>query len=65
VPGVSVDVVDTTGAGDCFVGTLAAALARREPLRDAVTLAVRTSALSVTRRGTIPSLPRAQELFAS
>jgi ribokinase len=48
---VAVDAVDTTGAGDAFVGTLAAVLAQGESLRAAVREAVRTASETVTRRG--------------
>jgi ribokinase len=51
VPAVDVDVVDTTGAGDSFVGTLAAALAQGNPLREGVYRAVRAAGETVTRRG--------------
>lgn len=36
VHAAKVDVVDTTGAGDCFVGSLAACLATGRPIRDAL-----------------------------
>ena len=36
VPGRAVKAVDTTGAGDCFVGALAAELARGKSVRDAL-----------------------------
>src|SRR5689334_20437789 len=39
VPGRVVTAVDTTGAGDCFVGALAAQLAEAKPLADALALA--------------------------
>ena len=46
-----VEAVDTTGAGDVFAGTLAAALASGAAPRDAVTVAVAAAARSVTRPG--------------
>jgi ribokinase len=46
-----VEVIDTTGAGDMFAGTLAAALASGAAPRDAVTAAVEAAARSVTRPG--------------
>lgn len=51
-------VVDTTGAGDTFVGTFAAALEAGEALRKAVQRAVVASSLSVTIAEVIPSIPR-------
>ncbi|MET0725487.1 MAG: ribokinase [Leifsonia sp.] len=50
-----VRAVDTTGAGDCFTGTLAAFLAEGVDLSAAVRLAVAAGALSVTGRGTVGS----------
>lgn len=46
-----VEAIDTTGAGDMFAGTLAAALASGETHVDAVTAAVAAAARSVTRSG--------------
>ncbi|CAN5704833.1 ribokinase [soil metagenome] len=62
VPALSVDVVDSTGAGDAFNGTLAEAVARGIPLEDAVRRACGAGALACTRLGVIPSLPRAAQL---
>lgn len=64
VPAVPVDVVDTTGAGDAFTGTLAAALAGGASLVDAAARANALAALSVTRRGTQTSFPSAVEAAA-
>ncbi|WP_109471893.1 ribokinase [Ornithinimicrobium cavernae] len=50
-------VVDTTGAGDTFVGTFAAALDAGEELRTAVQRAIVASSLSVTVAEVIPSIP--------
>jgi ribokinase len=51
VPAPTVDVVDTTGAGDTFSGVLATSLAARRPLLDAVTDAAAAAAHSVTVPG--------------
>lgn len=64
VPGVSVEVVDSTGAGDTFCGALAAALAAGASFRDAVRRAVLASALSVTKQGAQSSIPTQQEIDA-
>jgi ribokinase len=57
-------VLETTGAGDAFCGGLAAALAERQPLLDAVRFGCATAAISVTRHGTAPSMPRRAEIDA-
>ncbi len=51
IPAYRVDVVDTTGAGDAFVGATACELARGVPLRDAVRFATAMSAIAVQRKG--------------
>lgn len=63
-PGRSVDVVDTTGAGDAFVGALAVRLTAGRPLAEAVEYANCAGALAVTRFGAQPSLPPAEEVEA-
>ena len=52
-----VKVVDTTGAGDVFVGALAARLAEDAALEDAVAYAVRAGAAAVTKAGAQGALP--------
>jgi ribokinase len=63
VPGVKVDVVDTTAAGDAFIGALATAIVRDMPLGDAVRFANCAGALAATRFGAQPSLPSADEVY--
>lgn len=62
VPSFSVDVVDTTGAGDAFSGTLSVAVAEGLPLADAICRANAAGALAVTRLGTLPVMPTRQEV---
>ena len=62
VPGYKVEVVDTTAAGDAFVGGLAVALAQGQNLAEAVRYANAAGALAVTRLGAQPSLPTRQEV---
>lgn len=57
VPAPSVPVVDTTGAGDAFVGALAARLVAGDALSDAVRVAVRVGAFAVGAKGAQPSYP--------
>jgi ribokinase len=52
-----VEVVDTTGAGDAFVGALAVQLARDASLEEAVSYAVRAGAAAVTKEGAQGALP--------
>ena len=57
-----VHVVDTTGAGDAFVGSLACFLGERQPLRSAVMNANTVASISVTRVGTQTSFPSRTEI---
>jgi ribokinase len=51
LPAPTIEVVDTTGAGDAFVGALAAHLAAGKPLREAAAAAVEAASQSVTSAG--------------
>lgn len=62
VPGFEVQAVDTTAAGDVFNGELAVALARQQPLAEAVRFASAAAAISVTRMGAQPSAPKCKEI---
>lgn len=64
VPGRAVKAVDTTGAGDCFVGALASQLADGVPLRAALAFANAAASISVQRMGAGPSMPTAAEVAA-
>ncbi|MBB4952269.1 ribokinase [Agrobacterium vitis] len=57
-------VIDTTGAGDAFVGGFAAALADGKSPVDAVRFGCATAGIAVTRRGTAPAMPRRDEIEA-
>lgn len=63
LPGEKVEAVDTTGAGDAFVGSLGFFLARGHDLADAARRANRVAAVSVRSPGTQTSFPRAAELM--
>ena len=54
---LSVDAIDTTGAGDAFNGGFVMALAEGKDLFTALRYGNVTGALSVTRKGTAPSIP--------
>jgi ribokinase len=64
-PAPAVAVRDTTGAGDCFVGVLAAELDRGRPLAAAIRRAACAASLSCTRAGGQASLPAAAETDAA
>jgi ribokinase len=61
---LAVEAVDTTGAGDAFVGVLAAALDRGVPLPDALRRASVAAGLACTRLGAQTSQPLAAEIEA-
>ncbi|MEU6859639.1 ribokinase [Glycomyces sp. NPDC046736] len=66
VPSHAVEAVDTTGAGDTFVGAFAAAL--RGPaladLVEATGFATAAAAIAVQRKGAVPSIPMRSEVEA-
>ena len=61
-PAKKVKAVDTTAAGDTFIGALAAALCEGQSLDDAVALGQAASALCVTRKGAQTSIPYRRQL---
>ncbi len=60
-----VKAVDTTAAGDTFIGALASAVTGGMPLREAVDFAQRASAICVTRKGASAAIPTAEEVKAT
>ena len=74
VPGRKVQVADTNGAGDTFLGAVLSRLCRRQPgpleelgaaeLEEVLDFANRAAALTCSRSGAIPAMPTAQELEA-
>jgi ribokinase len=62
VSSFNVDVVDTTAAGDSFVGTFSVALAERLSLEAAINRACAAGALATTRLGAQPSIPTNTEI---
>jgi ribokinase len=59
-----VQVIDTTAAGDCFVGALTVALTEKQAPEDALRFAVYASALKVTKFGAQSGLPTRREVEA-
>jgi ribokinase len=64
IPALHARVVDTTGAGDCFVGALAARLSAGADLLDAARYANAAASCSVERLGAAPSMPTPREVAA-
>jgi ribokinase len=64
LPAFRATVIDTTGAGDCFVGALAARLAAGAVLVDAARYATAAASCSVERLGAAPSMPTPREVAA-
>ncbi|MFD9005950.1 ribokinase [Streptomyces sp. NPDC059582] len=64
VPAPRVTAVDSTGAGDTFVGALATALGEARPVREALVWAAAAAALSVQREGASASMPYRAEIQA-
>ena len=62
IPTMKVKAVDTTGAGDCFNGVFAMYLALGKSVIEAIKYANVASSISVTRPGTVPSLPYKEEV---
>ncbi len=62
VKGLKVNAIDTTAAGDTFNGYLATLLASGKSLEEAIQLANKAAAISVTKLGAQPSIPHASEV---
>jgi len=57
VPAPKVEVIDTTGAGDAFVGAFAAALDAGDDRPRALSIAIAAGSLACTMHGAQPALP--------
>ncbi|MEG0329429.1 MAG: ribokinase [Longicatena sp.] len=62
VSSIKVETVDTTAAGDSYIGALCSCLARNIDIKDALTYASKVAALTVTRKGAQVSIPYKQEV---
>ena len=63
IPAFKAEAVDTVGAGDAFSGAFAAALAEGQSVEDALRFAQAAAAISVTRVGAQPSMPKREEIL--
>ena len=64
IPAFQTQVVDTTGAGDCFVGALASQLAAGRTPAEAARFASAAASCSVERLGAAPAMPTGEEVAA-
>lgn len=62
IPSFKVEVVDTTAAGDAFIGGFATALLEQKSLEDAVLYGCACGALATSKFGAQPSLPSKEEV---
>ncbi len=62
LPAVPVQVVDTTAAGDTFIGYLVTELMQGAPLQSSLEIATQAAALCVTRPGAAASIPSRDEV---
>lgn len=63
IASIKVNAVDTTAAGDTFLGAFIAALSQDKSIKEAMEFANRCSAITVTRKGAIVSLPKLEEVI--
>ena len=61
-PAEKAKAVDTTAAGDSFIGAFCAALCEGKALKDAIAFGAKVSAITVTRKGAAISIPTKEEL---
>lgn len=64
VEAFSVDAIDTTAAGDTFIGFCLSSLMKGEDIAQSITFACAASAICVTRLGAASSIPTEQEVIA-
>lgn len=61
-PSIPTNAIDTTSAGDCFIGALVTKLSQSETLEYAISYAAKASAIAVSREGASKSIPYADEI---
>lgn len=59
---LEVETIDTTGAGDTFIGYFVAGLAQEESIEKCLQMGVKASALCVGRQGAADSIPEREEV---
>ena len=61
-PAYKVEAVDTTAAGDTFIGYFISGLVRGLDMEETLKLASRASSITVTRKGSSSSIPTIEEV---
>ena len=61
-PAVPTKAVDTTAAGDTFIGALVTKLSQNKSLEEAITFATKAAAITVSREGAAKSIPFTKEI---
>ena len=56
-------VVDTTAAGDSFLGGVVRMLSENKTIEEAIEFAIKVSNITVTRKGAIDSIPTYEEVI--
>ena len=62
VAGRKVEAIDTTGAGDCFVGAMALGVSENKSFFDCLHFANMAASIAVTKKGAGPSMPTLDEV---
>lgn len=62
IPGYLVDAIDTTAAGDSFIGGFMSSISKGETIEDAMKFAMKVGAITVSRHGAQSSLPELIEV---
>ena len=63
VEALKVNAVDTTGAGDTYIGYFVRGIVEETPLLETAQMATKASAIAVTRFGAVDSIPNYEEVF--
>ena len=63
VEALKVNAVDTTGAGDTYIGYFVRGIVEEIPLLETAQMATKASAIAVTRFGAVDSIPNYEEVF--
>lgn len=68
VPSISVEAIDTTGAGDAFIGAVLKQVCDKTPesyneIKNYVSFANKVAAISTTKLGAIEALPTLEQIL--